>query len=105
MMPAAKYLNLVRLRDIACESHAAGAQDASFLVELDERAEVECLEPACFLAKRKAAVMSGLAHVVVLEPAFAGLVAHRAVDGMVQEQELHRIPDRSMDAFGIGPDF
>ena len=44
-------------------------------------------------------------HVVILKPAFSGLIAYRTVDRMVQEQELHRITDSLVNARGIRADF
>ena len=49
--------------------------------------------------------MAGVRPVVVLKPAFAGLVAHRAIDWMMQQQELHGIPDGLMDPFGVRTNF
>ena len=49
--------------------------------------------------------MTGVRHVVILEPAFAGLVTNRTVNGMVQKQKLHRITDSLLNALGSGAHF
>jgi len=85
IMTPVENLNLVCLRHIAREPNAARAKNASFLVELYKRAEIECFFAARFLAKRVAAVMPGVSHVVILKPTFTGLVANRAVDRMMQQ--------------------
>ena len=94
--------DLVRLRHVARESHAARAEDAAFLIELDQRSEVEGFLAAGFLAQRIAAVVAGIRHVVVLKPAFAGLIAHRAVDRMMQQQKLHGISDGLLNPRRVG---
>ena len=100
-----KDLDFIRLGDIPGESNATRAEDASFLIELDKRTEVECFTPASFLAKRKPAIMACMRHVVVLQPAFPRLVTDWAVNGVMKQKKLHRVPDRLVHALGLGADF
>src|SRR5206468_8355264 len=105
IMPAAEHLNFVRLRDVSRKSNATRAEDASFLIELDERTEVERFSTASLLAKRVPAVMASMGHVVILQPTLAGLIANGTIDWMMKQEEFHRIPDGLMDALGVGADF
>ena len=75
------------LGDVLAEAHAAPARDAALAVERDQRGEVERLgEVALGLDEARApgAEREG----AVLEGALAALVAHRAVERVVLEQEL-----------------
>jgi len=104
-MSAAEHLNFVGLRNISRKSNATRAEDASFLIELDERTEVERFSATSLLSKRVPAVMASMGHVVILEPTLAGLIANGTIDWMVKEEEFHRVPDGLMDALGVGADF
>ena len=74
------------------EAHAARAQDAALLVQQHVRAELPGLL-ALDLLEREAALIQAVLHVVVLQRAFAGLVADGAIDRVVDEQELeHSLP-------------
>ncbi len=75
-------------RDFLAEPHAARAVDAARHVGGDERAEVLVLEHA--LALGIARHVAPEAHREVLQLALAALVADRAVERMVDQQELHR---------------
>jgi hypothetical protein len=101
-MPTVEDLNFVRLSYVPRKTNASGAKDASFLIELYKRSEVECFSAAGFLSQKKAAVVAGVRHVVVLQPTLAGLVANRAIDGVVEEQELHCVPHSFMNPLSIG---
>jgi len=46
--------------------------------------------------------MARIGHVVILKPALAGLIAYGAVDGMVEEKELHGVSDGLLDAWRCG---
>ena len=78
---------LVVLGDLLAEAHAAVAEDAALAVDGHQRAERErLLEVALGLdeARAPAAPAEG----DVLQRALAALVAHRAVERVVDEQEL-----------------
>ena len=74
--------------DLLAEAHAARAVDAAaHLLHADQRADVLVEDDALFfgVARSRAAV----AHCQILQLALAALVADRAVQRMVDQQELH----------------
>ena len=75
--------------DLAGEAHAARAHDAAVVVEEDVVADVLLgLLGLVFLeAALAAAVLVG----VILQVALAGLVAHRAIQRVVDQQVLHHL--------------
>ena len=94
---------LVVLGDLLAEAHAAVAEDAPLAVDGDQGAERErLLEVALGLdeARAPAAPAEG----DVLQRALAALVAHRAVERVVDEQELDDRLLRVLDAVGLGVD-
>src|SRR5262249_18695161 len=60
-----EYLNLVRMGDIASETDAARAQNATLLIEFYLGPERKSLTPACLFPQGVTAVMSCQGHVVV----------------------------------------
>ena len=74
--------------DLLREAHAARAVDAAGHVGGDERAEVLVLHDA--LALGVARDVAPEAHREILQLALAALVADRAVERMIDQQELHR---------------
>ena len=74
-------------RELVGHVHTTVAQDAARHVQLNERADVDFLERAALflVAGRAQAVLKG----EVLQVALAGLVAHRAVERVVDEQHFH----------------
>ena len=78
---------LVVLADLLAEAHAAVAEDAALAVDRDQRAQRErLLEVALGLDEARDAAAP--AERVVLQRALAALVADRAVERVVDEQEL-----------------
>ena len=78
---------LVVLGDLLAEAHAAVAEDAALAVDRDERRQRERLvEVALGLDEARAAAAP--AERDVLQRALAALVADRAVERVVDEQEL-----------------
>ena len=73
--------------DFADEAHAAGALDAPGHDRIDQRTHGLFLDGP--LVQRKAAVVAAIAHGLVLQVALPALVADRAVQGVVDEEELH----------------
>ena len=111
------------LRHLVHEADAAGTEDATFLVEDHRRPEVDLLAaPARTLGVDEAmisaalvilahlvveaAFMPTLTHVVLLQGAFAGLVADRAIQRVVHQQEFHHALAQLDDllAADLGPD-
>jgi hypothetical protein len=73
---------------LLAEAHAAGAVDAAaHLLHRDQRADVLVEDDALFFLV--AAGAAAVAHGQVLQLAFTALVADRAVQRVVDEQELH----------------
>src|SRR3954464_13583792 len=94
---------LVVLGDLLAEAHAAVAEDAALAVDGDERRERErLLEVALGLdeARPPAAPAEG----DVLQRALAALVWHRAVERVVDEQELDDGGLRLVPARGLRVD-
>ncbi len=75
------------LRELARDAHAAGADDAALGVVDDGRPEGHGLGLVHDLL-RHALALALMLEPVVLQATLAGLIADRAVDGVVQEQEL-----------------
>ena len=57
------------------------------------------------MSERISAVVPGVRHIVVLEPALTGLVANGTINRVMQEKEFHRVTDGLMDTFRVRPDF
>src|SRR5688500_1226693 len=74
--------------DLVHEADAARTVDAPLLVEHHRRSERHRL-PLRYLDLVEARPASIVLHVVVLQLALARLIADRAVDRMVDQQELH----------------
>ena len=94
---------LVVLGDLLREPDAAVAEDAALAVDRDQRRQLERLaEVALRLdeARRPGPPPVG----DVLQRALAALVAHRAVERMVDEQELDHRALRGVDALGLRVD-
>ena len=94
---------LVVLGDLLREAHAAVAEDAALAVDRDQRRQLERLaEVALGLdeARRPGTPAVG----DVLQRALAALVADRAVERVVDEQELDDGALRVVHALGLGVD-
>ena len=88
VLAAAGGAELLDAGDVLAEAHAARAVDAARHVGGHQRAEVLVLHHA--LALVEARRVAAEAHREILQLALAALVADRAVERMVDEQELHR---------------
>src|SRR5690348_9164639 len=94
---------LVVLGDLLAEAHAAVAEDAALAVDGHERAEGQwLLEVALGLDEARAPAAP--AERDVLQGALAALVADRAVERMVDEQELDDPLLGLLDAVGLSVD-
>src|SRR5215207_8754440 len=94
---------LVVLGDLLREAHAAVAEDAALAVDRDQRRELERLAEVALgfdEARRARAPSVG----DVLQRALAALVADRAVERVVDEQELDDRLLGGADAVGLGVD-
>ena len=79
--------------DLVAEPHAARAEDAALGVQDDVGPQRHRLGLVDLLVGH-ARVVEPVLHVVDLQPALPRLVAHRTVQGMVDEVELHHGPPR-----------
>ena len=91
VVAAVHELEEVRAGDLVLEADAARAQHAPLGVEHD-RAQVHHLALVDLVLDLDLGVVEAVPHVLVLQVALAGLVADRAVDGVVDQQELERRP-------------
>ena len=73
--------------DVLAETHAARAVNAARHVGGDQRPEVLVLHHALALVETRR--VAAEAHGEILQLALAALVADRAVERMIDEQELH----------------
>ena len=91
MIATGKDAQLAGLGDLVEEPSAAGTEDATLLIENHLRPEIHDLALFDFGFKREPAAVDAVVHVVVLQLALTGLVADRAVDRVIDQQELqHR---------------
>ena len=74
-------------RDVAREADAARAENAAFRVEHDARPEINGFRLVNFRLDEAARALAVI-HRVFLQLAFAGLVANRAVERMIDEQRF-----------------
>ena len=88
MIAAVNHGQLIGLSDLLAEAHAAGALDAALTVENDIGTKNGFLAVVT-LTDLEAALLAVVRHVVILQPALAGLIADRAVHRMIDQQELH----------------
>ena len=89
--------------DFVHEADAAAAEDAALVVEADAGADIDVFGLFHLVigeAGAAAAVFDG----VFLEAAFAGLVADRAIEGVVDEEELHDALAAGFDQLAAGAD-
>ncbi len=92
---------LVVFGDLLGEAHAAVAKDAALAVDRDQGGERERLDEVALgidVAREAAAPAEG----DVLQRALAALVAHGAVERVVDQQELDDRVLRRLDALGLG---
>ncbi len=102
VLAAAQRADLVHPRDLLGEAHTAGTVDAAGHYRLDQRAHVFLGHGALVFV-----VPAGPAPVIdrlVLEIALAPLVADRAVERVVDEQELHHPLARGFHHQAVGAD-
>ena len=89
-------------RDFLSEADAARALDAARHRRLDDRAEIFVVDRPLILVEAR--MTAAIGDRLVLQVAFAALVADRAVERVVDEQELHHPFARLLDHRRIGLD-
>ena len=99
---AVEHADLIDARDFFRKANAARALDATGHRGLDDRAHVLVVDRPLVLLEARAAAAIG--HRLVLQVAFAALVANRAVERVVDEQELHHPFSRLLDHRRVGTD-
>ena len=87
MLAAAGGAELRIALDLLAEAHAARALDAAGHVGRDQRPEVLVLDHA--LALGEARDVAAVAHREILQLALPALIADRAIERMIDEQEFH----------------
>ena len=102
VLAAAGGAELRHAGDLGGEADAAGAVDAPGHDGLDQRPQVLVLHGALALAV--AAAVEPVGHGLVLQVAFAALVADGAVQRVIDEQELHHPPARLLHPGRVGVD-
>src|SRR3546814_447972 len=102
ILAAVHQAELLDAGDLGGEAHAAGALDAAGHDRLDQRPHVLLGDRALVLGE--AAAVEAVGHGLVLQVALAALVADRAVERMVDEQELHDAVARLLHLVGVGLD-
>src|SRR5215213_9732653 len=102
VLAAIQHADLVDPGDLGREADAARALDAPVHRRLDDRAHIFVVERALVLLVAREAAAVG--HRLVLKVAFAALVADRAIERVVDEQELHHPFARLLDHRRVGAD-
>ena len=97
-----KHADLRHARNFRREADAARALDAAGHRGLDDRTHIFVVDRALVLLETREAAAIG--HRLVLEIAFAALVADRAIERVVDEQELHHPFARLLHHRRVGAD-
>ena len=103
VLAAPQRADFIHAGDLFGEAHAAGAVNAAGHDRLDQRAHVFLGHRALVfvIARRAAAIGDRL----VLQIALTALVADRAIERVVDQQEFHHAFARGLDHFAVGADF
>ena len=79
--------HLVNARDFRREAHAARARNTAGHVGLDKWTEIQIVRGTLWLAE--AGEVDAICHRLILQIALTALVANRAIERMVNQEELH----------------
>ena len=90
-------------RDLGREAHAAGAGNAARHMGFDQRAKVQVFGRALGFAV--AAEIDAVSHGLILQIAFAALIADRAIQRVVDQQEFHHAFAGLADHRAVGANF
>ena len=102
ILAAADRADILDAGDLLHEADAAGAVDAAGHDRLDDRTHIFLGDRALVLVV--ALVAAAVGDRLVLQVAFAALVADRAIERMVDQQEFHHAFARLPDARRVGED-
>src|SRR6266508_3333665 len=87
MIAAVDHGEFIGFGDLLAKAHAARTLDAALAVEDDIWPENRSLA-VVYLANVKAALLTVMLHVIILQPALARLIADRTVDRVIDQQKL-----------------
>src|SRR5205814_6526039 len=88
MAPAIDKTEDIIVRDLLAKPNAARTKNAAFVIQRDARSELDVFRLLHFVfekARRSVAVLDA----EFLEPAFARLIADRAIERMIDEKKFH----------------
>ncbi len=102
VLAAPDRAELGHARDLGREAHAARAMDAAVHDRLDQHADVLVFDRALVLVIAR--VVDAIGHRLVLQVALAALIADRAVERMVDQQEFHHAFARLLHHRRLGED-
>ena len=102
MLAAPRHAQVLDPGDLGGEADAAGAVDAAGHDGLDQRPQILVLDRS--LRFRKARAVAAVGHRLVLQVAFAALVADRTIQRVVDEQEFHHSLARRLRRRRVGMD-
>src|SRR5690606_36526918 len=103
LVPAVDDPEFAGAAHLVGEAHAARAENAARAPIFDMRAHGRLgLDHLLFV---EAAMVAAVGIAVVLQAAFAGLIAFGAVEGMVDEEELHHRLAGLLHVLALGGDF
>ena len=91
----------VVLRDFLGKTNAARAEDAALVIERDARAELHVLRLLHFVLK-KTRILPAILDAEFLEPAFARLVADRAIERVIDKEKFHHATAAFLDQRRVG---
>ena len=103
VLAAAGRAELGDARHLGREADAPRAMDAAVHDRLHQRADILVLDRALVLVEARR--VDAVGHRLVLQVAFAALVADRAIERVVDEQELHHPLARLLHQLGARQDF
>ena len=102
VLAAIERADFVDARHFLGEAHAAGAMDAAGHLRLDQRTHVFLGDGALVLVI--AAGAPAIGHGLILQIALAALIADRAIERVVDQQEFHHALAGLADHFAVGAD-
>ena len=102
VLAAAGLAHLGDARDLGGEAHAAGAGNAARHVGFDQRPQIQVGAGALGFAI--AAEIDAVSHGLILQVALAALIADRAIQRVVDQQELHHALAGLADHGAVGAD-
>ena len=94
---------LVGVGHFVAETHTARAENAALLVQHHQRADIDHFVLFDF-GNRRAVGLETIVPIIILQATFPSLIADRAVDRVIEQQELHHTLAHFFDRVGIDHD-